>query len=209
MAEYVRLLESQNVTLDMLAQEYGGYRFTFPAEEVINPWALLNRFEQAARGEPVQDLWGAETPKWTNKMLRQDNIPEVLSALASKKRLADSYGISVDSFDQLTVSDTVALLQQTGYLTIRDMKDRDREAAVLLAVPNTAVMKAFWRPNVLGNSINDTNVAGLFDDMLGNLSDGDLPNFNSGLERLSKLGPWAVKTLVLCFWQCERTAIMI
>eukprot|EP00971_Amphidinium_carterae_P085438 1690328-Amphidinium_carterae.2 len=81
LAEYVGLLATFNVTLEELAQQYGGYRFDFPAEELFNPWALLNRFAQASCGEAQADQWGAQTPGWASKMLGEKEIPEVLKAL--------------------------------------------------------------------------------------------------------------------------------
>eukprot|EP00975_Prorocentrum_lima_P052637 11031592-Prorocentrum_lima.AAC.1 len=79
------------------------------------------RFLQAGGGEPQADDWAKQCPKWANKFLTQEKIPALMNAVASWQYLVNLKKISVDSFGQLGVSDRLALLQQVGLLTIKDI----------------------------------------------------------------------------------------
>ena len=160
--DYVNLLAASNVSLEELAQRYGGYRFTCPAEELLNPWALLNRFKQAGRGEAHGDDWAGQNPKWANKLLKQENIPALLNILASWMLLVDFKRISVDSFGELSNRDRLALLQQVGLLTIKDIDTTGPESRVKLGVPNDGVRRYYWTPALFGESLANPENASFF-----------------------------------------------
>eukprot|EP00971_Amphidinium_carterae_P250869 4979968-Amphidinium_carterae.1 len=88
-----------------------------------------------------------------------------MNAVASWKPLVNLKRISVDSFGQLGVSDRLALLQQVGLLTIKDIDTTGLESRVKLGPPNDGVRRLFWTPAVFGESISNANNASFFVDL--------------------------------------------
>lgn len=61
------------------------------------------------------------------------------------QRVSDLKKVDVASMQKLSARTKVSLLQQTGYLTIKNATQIDGEMHIKLGVPNTGVLKSFWR----------------------------------------------------------------
>eukprot|EP00971_Amphidinium_carterae_P124299 2462447-Amphidinium_carterae.2 len=189
-AGYVDLLATKkSATVEDLVRQYGGYRFTAPAENLFQPWALLNRFKQIQIDDPIVDEWATQTPTWAAKLLDEKNIPEVLQTFVKWRPLADYKRISIESFQKLSVSERVALLQQCGYLTVEEMRQGSTQTEVRLSVPNQGVEDAFWRPGL--NVSEDGEDNGLLMDLFKGLRAPNFGNATVYMEKLLKGAPWA------------------
>lgn len=111
----------------LLKKQYDGYRFARTGSEIYNPWSLLN----CLRDRDLANYWN-ETgmPTLIAQSIKKVNI--------DLEEIFDTY-CSEDELKGLDLLDPnpVALLYQTGYLTI---KDYDRATRTFhLAIPNSEV----------------------------------------------------------------------
>ncbi len=114
-----------------LAQQYNGYRFSKRDVRVYNPFSVLNAFSAQEFG----DYWFVSgTPTFLVNLLQQERY-----------NLTEIEGLDVDpsifatfEIDQLQPA---ALLFQTGYLTIRDV----RAGVYRLDYPNQEVKTSFTK----------------------------------------------------------------
>ncbi|MCH5225008.1 MAG: ATP-binding protein [Muribaculaceae bacterium] len=113
----------------VLKKHYDGYHFTFPSPDIYNPFSLLSALDALN----ISDYWFATaTPTFLIQRLYESNvdIPSLLNPEAPSAALSSS-DANHDS--------PVALLFQTGYLTIKDF-DSEWEL-YRLGVPNLEVKK--------------------------------------------------------------------
>ena len=112
---------------DKLKQRYDGYHFAADAPEVYNPFSLLSCFLHGR----LNNYWFASgTPTFLIKQMQHFNTD--ITSL-------DSLDVPESAFDQPTenMKDTLPLLYQSGYLTI---KDYDPEGETyFLSIPNQEV----------------------------------------------------------------------
>lgn len=116
-----------------LKKNYDGYRFTVNGSDIYNPWSLLNAMAE----KRVSNYWG-RTGKPTliaEAMYRFDeDIESLLNTQCDETTL--------QGFDLRNAS-PLAMLFQTGYLTI---KDYDKETQLFtLGVPNQEVSDSLFR----------------------------------------------------------------
>lgn len=116
----------------LLKRSYDGYKFAKNGSEIYNPWSLLNAMNE---GE-VADYWNQTGfPTLIVEALKRTDadLEKVLNARCDLSTLT---GLDLRSTDPL------ALLYQTGYMTI---KDYDRDADIyILGVPNNEVRQGFF-----------------------------------------------------------------
>jgi len=120
------------VCYDKLKARYDGYRFSpYSQEQVYNPFSLLNALVDGA----YEDYWYATgLPSFLFQMMVKQQVRvEELSSLEIGRR--GLFGRSAESIS------AVALLYQTGYLTI-DRYDQDMETYTM-RFPNEEVKSAF------------------------------------------------------------------
>lgn len=133
-------------TYEELAKWYDGYHFSEKCADIYNPYSLLC----ALGNEKIYPYWvDTATPEFLVQKLKQ--TPESISNI---------FHDNVDSVDlaaiDTTFSSPVALLYQTGYLTIKDYnKDSD---TYRLGIPNREVEKG-WLPKVLSQFIGKDSVS--------------------------------------------------
>ncbi len=143
-----RLGVSFDDAVQALKANYDGYHFTSKSPDIFNPYSLMSAF----RKEEIGNYWFITgTPTFLIERLRSADVslPELLKTEADEKELIDidSYGISV-----------VALLFQTGYLTI---KHYDVEYdTYILGLPNREVAHGFFK-DLLPVYMNDSHAMGL------------------------------------------------
>lgn len=124
-AKNMELTEQE--ALDLLIENYDGYHFTWPSEDILNPFSLLNAFSE---GE-IRDYW-FET-----------------GTSASSLELLRKYGVTPMTARHMEVTETdfnvpieasynsIPLLYQSGYLTIKDYNRRRQ--VYTLDIPNKEV----------------------------------------------------------------------
>ncbi|MDE6560456.1 MAG: ATP-binding protein [Muribaculaceae bacterium] len=130
------LAEKRKISYDeacrLLKNHYDGYRFTEEGSDIYNPWSVLN----AMQDRSISNYWGrsgkatiiAEALKNVDA-----DIEGILSSIVSMRTLE---GLDLKS------ANPVALLYQTGYITI---KDYDFESdSVTLGVPNLEVRQSLF-----------------------------------------------------------------
>ena len=156
----------------LLKQRYDGYHFTPACTDVYNPFSLLNVF---VSGE-LSDYWFASvTPTYLIRLLENSEVD--LSALLSRAYEA-SYFIDY----RATVADPLAMLYQSGYLTIKSVeRQADGENLYWLDFPNVEVKRGFV--TMLGNSYfaAKEDFGGVVRELFYCLRDYDMPKFQKVL----------------------------
>lgn len=116
-----------------LKKNYDGYRFTKEGRDIYNPWSVLNAMAESS----ISNYWG-RTGKPTLIAEAMYHFDEDIESLLNTQ--CDE--ITLQGFD-LKSSSPLALLFQTGYLTI---KDYDRETQLYtLGVPNREVTDSLFK----------------------------------------------------------------
>lgn len=135
----IRLAEtnciSYDVAVSQLRRNYDGYRFAENGSDIYNPWSLLN----AMSDSKISNYWNdTGIPKIVAKTLKRVN--------ADLKAMFDTYCSEDDlkGLDLLTPQ-PLALLYQTGYLTIKSYNKKINRFRV--GIPNEEVKKGLF--NVL------------------------------------------------------------
>lgn len=116
-----------------LKTRYDGYNFSFPAEDIYNPFSLLSTFRYLKFG----DYWfETGTPTYLVELLKANNYD--LHRLSSE----EISGSVISNIDSLS-DNPVPVLYQSGYLTI---KGYDEEFGIYkLGFPNGEVENGFLR----------------------------------------------------------------
>jgi len=117
--------------IEKLKRQYNGYRFSKKDTKVYNPFSILKAFDQM----DFQDYWfETGTPAFLINLLREKNyyLPEI-EGMEIDESMFTSFEI-----DNLKLE---AVLFQTGYITIKDIKDR----FYLLDYPNQEVKNSFLK----------------------------------------------------------------
>lgn len=115
-----------------LKERYDGYRFARNGSEIYNPWSLLN----CLRKKDIENYWNMTGyPTIIAEALRNVNadLRKYLNVQCSLKELV---GMDLRSLEP------VALMYQTGYLTIKDYDKKTREYT--LGIPNKEVKEGFF-----------------------------------------------------------------
>jgi hypothetical protein len=136
LSEIDGVAQEKNINKDdylaRLRRYYNGYRFSKKEETVYNPFGLLNHFFN--HGD-FQTYWFATgTPTFLIKLIERQKI-DILGLERKAFTLAGLQKFNVDNMDAL------AVLYQSGYLTIVDYDDELNEYT--LDYPNEEVRSAF------------------------------------------------------------------
>ena len=163
--EYIELAAKKNQCtndemLDMLANWYDGFRFSFEGTKVYNPVSIGRFFSE---NYEFRNYWYATA------------TPVILVNFAKKQKItvesindAIVTDISFNSFDVMALSESnvdsqtiTQLLLQTGYLTIGDRVVNNNMIAYKLVYPNKEVQLSFETDLAsvyMGKSIAELNV---------------------------------------------------
>lgn len=114
-----------------LKRRFDGYHFSINSPDVYNPFSLLNCMATSRLG---YRWYASGNPAFLYKLLKSKN--QKLSDLEEIRCNA-----SIMEGVHATISDTVTLLYQTGYLTIKDYDSAEEK--YILGYPNQEVRKAF------------------------------------------------------------------
>ena len=124
---------SKNKCYERLRENYDGYRFHHKAPGVYNPFSLLTAL---ARNEFGSYWLETGTPTILVEVLKHTDYS--LSQLSNEEATADLLG-NLDDME----NSPIALLYQSGYLTIKDYDERF--GTYLLGFPNREVEEGFTR----------------------------------------------------------------
>lgn len=116
-----------------LKRNYDGYRFAEKGSDIYNPWSLLNCLQ---RGK-ILNFWNATgMPTILAEALKRldVNLEEYLNVYCAADELL--------GFD-ITDTKPIALMYQTGYLTIKDFNKRLKRYR--LGIPNNEVKEGFFK----------------------------------------------------------------
>ena len=134
-----RLAESEGISFESAVRElkrnYDGYRFSKNGSDIYNPWSLLN----AMKDSEISNYWNdTGMPTLVARTLKRVD--------ADLESMFDTYCSEDDlnGLDLLTPQ-PLALLYQTGYLTIKDYNRKINRYR--LGIPNEEVKKGLF--NVL------------------------------------------------------------
>lgn len=125
---------SMGEAFQALKSNYDGYHFSSKSPDIYNPWSLLN----ALSAKDIRDYWNASggNTSFLYKIIVNGNIE--LKDLTGYQATADElYGPS------LSMSSTIAMLYQTGYLTIKASERIDEYLIYTLGYPNREVERGF------------------------------------------------------------------
>ncbi len=132
-----KLAEKEDVSYEeacmKLKKNYDGYKFAKTGSEVYNPWSLLN----AMADSQIANYWNdTGMPRIVAKTLKRVN--------ANLQEMFDSYCTEDDlkGLDLLTPQ-PLALLYQTGYLTIKSYNPKIRRYR--LGIPNDEVKDGLFK----------------------------------------------------------------
>ena len=123
---------SYESAIRLLKRNYDGYRFAEKGSDIYNPWSLLN----ALKDSKISNYWNdTGFPKIVANTLKRAN--------ANLEQIFDTYCSEDDlkGLDLLTPQ-PIALLYQTGYLTIKSYNRKINRYR--LGVPNEEVKKGLF-----------------------------------------------------------------
>lgn len=116
-----------------LKKNYDGYRFAVEGSEIYNPWSLLNAFQS----KRIRNYW-SETgfPSLAAEALKKVNVDleEFFDSECDERELQ---GLD------LSIPRPLALLYQTGYLTLKGYNQRN--GLYRVGVPNNEVKESFFK----------------------------------------------------------------
>lgn len=155
----------------MLKKNYDGYRFSEEGSDIYNPWSLLNSLAD----RDISNYWNnTGVPTIVVKALKKigGNLENFINVSCSKDEL-----IGFDLLDPRPI----ALMYQTGYLTIKDY--RPRIGRYRLGLPNNEVRQGFFNqllPIYMRERSCDTRM--LVNDLVFSLEDGEPEAFMKALQ---------------------------
>ncbi len=124
---------SNEIVIQLLKANYDGYRFSEMGSDIYNPWSLLS----ALRYSKIDNYWNdTGMPRIIAKTLKRVH--------ADLQKMFDVYctGDDLKGLDLLTPQ-PIALLYQTGYLTIKSYHPKIKRYR--LGLPNNEVKDGFFK----------------------------------------------------------------
>lgn len=122
-----KMLLTPEQTEERLIDNYDGYHFTWPSEDIINPLSLLTAFSK----KKIVDKWfETATPTYVINMLRKYNVHP--SDVGREEVREERFNAPVE-----TAGDYIPLLYQSGYLTIKGYDEESRR--YMIDIPNMEV----------------------------------------------------------------------
>lgn len=166
---------NQDKTLEVLRQKYDSYRFSRNEDLVYNPFSLLLAFDNTA----LSDYWiKSGTSKIFVKYLTkcEFDLVELQELWVSQSRMEGVY----------SKEDSVPLLFQTGYLTIKSIKKNENgDILYRLGIPNGEVRSALvdqLMPLYMG--MDQTEFTNKYDTLTSKFTSGDIAGWISELKAM-------------------------
>jgi hypothetical protein len=156
------------VDMEKVRKWYNGYNFL--GDKVYNPFDILLFIDS---GHVYDNYWFATgTPSFLIKLIEKNNyyVPQ-LDNLTVSKSLVDSYEIENMKLEPL--------LLQSGYLTIKEMRELSYGVEYILGFPNKEVTISF--NDHIAQTLTDTNVAENKGQLFQSLEDAELDKLHQAL----------------------------
>lgn len=117
----------------LFKQRYDGYHFSEQMLDVYNPYSVLNALDS----KRMDDYWFASgTPSYLMKLLDRDKVDmQAITATKYEKQYFIDYRADRD--------DPLAMIYQSGYLTVKGVEHTDFGTLFSLDYPNGEVRKGF------------------------------------------------------------------
>ena len=156
---------------EWLKHQYDGYHFSSNMTDVYNPYSILNVFASGI----FRDYWfSSGTPTYLVKLMENNNID--IQAMLSHDYPADYFADY-----RANTEDPLAMLYQSGYLTIKNVLMLGLDTLYRLDFPNIEVKRGFV--SLLYNNYFQEKdyTAGTLRRMVQSLNDADLNVFRDTL----------------------------
>lgn len=127
---------------EQLKQQYDGYHFSRGMLDIYNPFSLINAFAK----QEIESYWfRSGTPTYLVKLLdgHQVNMQKLISRAYERSYFEDY---------RADAEDPLAMLYQSGYLTIKGYDSR--RSLYTLDFPNNEVRSGFM--SLMGEAVSDT-----------------------------------------------------
>ncbi|MDE7414212.1 MAG: ATP-binding protein [Muribaculaceae bacterium] len=127
----IKLKVSEEEAFNVLKDNYDGYHFSEESPDIYNPFSLLSALES----KRIEDFWfRSGTPSYLIDVMKKDYfyLPD-LDCIETQES-----GLSVK---ESYLNNPIALLFETGYLTIKKYDDEKR--SYTLGLPNKEVAESF------------------------------------------------------------------
>lgn len=145
---------SNEEALDTLKRHYDGYHFSINSEDIYNPFSLLKCLQQSKLGA----YWlETATPSFIVEILKKSSLPftRIFNSEAKETALTES---------DTSFSSPMALLYQTGYLTLKGY-DHEKKR-YMVGIPNEEVEAGLFPYLLSGFTRSDLT---LVDDVVNDL----------------------------------------
>ncbi|MDO4462149.1 MAG: AAA family ATPase [Bacteroidia bacterium] len=168
---------------EKLKYKYDGYHFTWPSEDIYNPFSLLNSLQDLQ----FKSYWfGSGTPTYLIEMLRKfDVVPSNIG----RCKVFDS------DFDAPTerIKSIIPILYQSGYITIKDYNSETER--YFLDIPNAEIRVGLME-SLLENYLDRQTLDGkaLIVDIYEAVRDNDLNLLFSSLQKFLRSLPYCENT---------------
>lgn len=171
-------------TIEELKYNYDGYHFTWPSQDIFNPYSLLNCFSK----QKIDSYWFTSgTPTYLIEMMRKFKVlPSTVGNIYAKQ----------SSFDAPTenITSITPLLYQSGYITIKDYDEQLR--LYKLDIPNKEISVGLYDsmlPNYVTTEIDEGKV--VIARMSAFINSGDIDGALSLLQTFLATVPYCDNTL--------------
>lgn len=170
---------SEDDAMKLLKENYDGYHFCQGSPDIYNPYSLL----RTMRVNKIDDYWfGTGTPSYLLHIMRRDNffLP-ALDCIETQKS-----GLSVK---ESYMNNPVALLFETGYLTIKSYDDEKQ--TYTLGLPNKEVAESFTSALMpIYSGYSEMECENLLVRMRSAVVDGDAERFMELLQTFLEGNPY-------------------
>ncbi len=187
--------ERQGITEEeaviQLKQNYDGYHFTWPSEDIFNPYSVMNAFWKGK----IDAYWfDSGTPTYLIEMLRKFKVASF--EIGGMKATAEDFDCPMERMESAT-----ALLYQSGYITI---KGKDSMGFYQLEIPNKEVRMGLMNsliPYYIAPQVTTAKVKGILSEMVNALSKGDIDLMLNTLRQFLNSLPYCDNTDYEGHWQ--------
>lgn len=163
----------------MLKENYDGYHFSEVSPDIYNPYSLLNAFDS----RKIDDFWfRSGTPSYLIEVMKRYDFSlpclDCIETLASGLSVKESY-----------MNNPVALLFETGYLTIKSYDDEINLYS--LGLPNKEVSESFSKALMpIYSGYTEQECEDLLVKMRRRVVDGDADKFMELLQTFLEGNPY-------------------
>ena len=170
-----QMAEQYRMTVDEfkagLKLQYDGYHFSPNMKDIYNPFSLLNVFANSN----VRDYWFASgTPTYLMKLMESNNVD-------IDSMLAKDYSPEYFADYRANREDPLAMLYQSGYLTIKEVRYEGFDTLYHLDFPNNEVKRGFVSLLYNDYFANKDFGSSIIRKLVQSLKDADLDTFRKTL----------------------------